>query len=256
MKLYFNLAGVALPAYGTMALIGLCAAFLTALFLGKKYLEILPKDIFACAAYGGIGLMIGAKLFYVIPLLPQFFSGQITTRALWSGYVFYGGLFGIFLGTGFFAKMMHRNVYLYWDLLALVTPLFHSFGRIGCFLAGCCYGKEYHGIFAVQFPHNPYEPEIELVERFPVQCIESIANIGLYIFLLFCLKKRKRAGTITGIYFIVYASLRFILEFFRGDTIRGIYEIGNLTLSFSQIISIFVFFGGFFVMVMRRHPDR
>ena len=104
-------------------------------------------------------------------------------------------------------------------------PLFHGFGRIGCFMAGCCYGvklatpAELFGIFTL--------------DRLPVQLIEAGFEFLLFAVLLFCEKKQAKTDTLQ-IYLITYAIFRFCIEFFRGDAIRGIF----LGFSTAQWVSL------------------
>lgn len=250
MLLYFDLFGIKIPAYGTMAVIGLIVAMTVAVHYAKIY-YISIKDVIYSACYGGLGLIIGAKLFYAIPFLPELlrivgtegFSvisqhlGEILLQ-MFAGYVFYGGLIGIAAGIAFYTHYRKLPVLAFANVLAIVIPLFHGFGRIGCFLAGCCYGREYHGVFAVTFPPNPYEPYIELVERFPVQLLESICNFILFAVLAVYGRKPREAGSLLGIYLIAYPMIRFCTEMLRGDEIRGVINIGTLGISTSQIISL------------------
>ena len=73
---------------------------------------------------------------------------------LFGGLVFYGGLIGAFLGIFCYCKQYHLSYVPYMDVFAPLIPFVHGIGRIGCFCSGCCYGIEYYGPFAIQFPYN------------------------------------------------------------------------------------------------------
>ena len=121
------------------------------------------------------------------------------------------------------------------DIFAPLIPLIHGFGRVGCFCSGCCYGKEYHGIFSVQFPYNEMIPELSDVPRVPVQLLEAGMNFLVFGILMYIGKKGIcKTGQMMGIYLIYYTIARFFLEMLRGDGIRG--SIG--IFSTSQLISI------------------
>jgi len=258
MLLYFDLFGIKIPAYGTMALIALFVSMIAAIHYAGIY-HICVRDVLYSACYGGLGLIVGAKLFYAFPFLPEL-CGMIKDRGfsyvfshlpeilpqMFAGYVFYGGLIGIMAGVAFYTHYRKLPILFFANVLAVVVPLFHGFGRIGCFLAGCCYGREYHGIFAVTFPKNPHEPYIELTERFPVQLLESACCFLLFAVLAFYGRKPREPGRLMGIYLIVYPIIRFITELFRGDEVRGVIETGLFKISTSQIISLlFLPFGIF-----------
>jgi phosphatidylglycerol:prolipoprotein diacylglycerol transferase len=240
MHPYFTIFSTKIPAYGTMALIGLFISLFAAVRLGRQY-GIKDRDIFCAACYGMLGLIIGAKLFYALPFLPELVSvvkthgfsyllahSESFLHRAFAGYVFYGGLLGIMGGVVLYAKMMRMNVRLFLDVLAMIVPLFHGFGRIGCFLAGCCYGVS-----------------ITATVRFPVQLIESICNFLLFAFLVFYGKKEKNVGKVAGVYLMAYPLLRFFLEFFRGDRIRGLWTIFGCQLSSAQLMSIPLFLLGY-----------
>lgn len=249
MQLYFEIMGLRIPAYSTMALAGFLCALVVARKLAKN---IMTYDFWCAISYGGIAMIAGAKLFYAIPFLIQGNTGNL--RELFAGYVFYGGMLGMTAGIAFYARMRKQPVTMYLDILAVVIPLFHGFGRLGCFFAGCCYGREYHGIFAVHFPANPYEPGIELVPRVPVQIMESLCNFLLFFFLLCYRKKKPAPGRIMGLYLTIYPAVRFLLEMLRGDIVRGVYQIAGIAFSTSQLISVVLFTTGI-VLIRHKIPE-
>ena len=148
-----------------------------------------------------------------------------------SGFVFYGGLIGGLLCFLFAGKFHHIDSRPYITHLIFLIPWIHGFGRIGCFLAGCCYGIPYDGPFAVQFPEDSLAPSDTTL--FPVQLVEAICLLILAIVLAVLDLKKSYSHTI-AIYFIVYGILRFLLEYVRYDAVRG----HLLALSTSQWISL------------------
>ncbi len=154
---------------------------------------------------------------------------------VFGGGVFYGGLAGCIAVT---AVLKKRSLFVdpdnAFDILAVVIPLFHGFGRIGCFLAGCCYGVECEFGFASSA--NELVPAVVGVRRFPVQLAEALFNFILFAVLLCLFNKRCAERRLIFIYLYSYSTARFILEFFRGDANRGIF----FGLSTSQWISILI----------------
>ena len=110
----------------------------------------------------------------------------------------------------------------------------HGFARIGCFLAGCCYGVECE--FGFTAHGNDLVPAVNDVSRFPVQLLESLGCFLIFFLILYLYRKGKLTGRLLFVYLGVYAVLRFCDEFLRGDAIRG-FIFG---LSTSQFISIFM----------------
>lgn len=231
-----------------MAAIGciLCGIILCVL-LKKHGLMIEDGILFLLIVMAGV--LVGGHLLYAITnlrLVPLLFEkvefGVWIQRlsALFGGAVFYGGLFGGFF-TGWLAgKILHLDIKLWADLMTPIIPLFHAIGRVGCFLAGCCYGIESDFGFIVH--DNTFIPSINGVTRFPVQLLEAACNIALAVVMFILLKKRenkKLKGNLIYIYLIAYGVIRFADEFLRGDLIRGF--VGPLSTSqFISIISIAV----------------
>ena len=159
--------------------------------------------------------------------------------------VFYGGLVGAILMAYLYSRLAKIDFWLYADIFAPAIPLFHAFGRIGCFMAGCCYGIENDWGFVY---HNEYlDQSINGVTRLPIQLIEAGFNIIIMLVLVYCDTRRFKKGSLLGIYFILYPTVRFIDEFFRGDEIRG----HLLFLSTSQWISIIIFITGAIILSKR-----
>ena len=149
------------------------------------------------------------------------------------GFVFYGGLIGGAVGLSIYALMYKLDTVKFFDIYALVLPLGHAIGRIGCFFSGCCYGIEYDGFFSVSYNKTLGLTPLH-TQLLPIQLIEAFLLCILFIFLLFVYFKSPKRGMISAIYLYCYSVIRFVLEFFRGDTERG--NIFNF--STSQIISM------------------
>lgn len=237
-----------IPLYGVMFGIGFTVAVLIGRKISIKY-DIEKNDFLYASIYSLLGIGVGAKIFYFLSKLPKVILNfdvflklvQANLLAaggyLFGGMVFYGGLLGAFVGAWIYCRQYEIS---FQNLLRVSVPLFplaHGFGRVGCFLAGCCYGIPYDGPLAVHFPYNEFAPELNASPRFPVQLLEAGIDFGLF-FILFIwnCKRRPTAGKICGTYLLSYVVCRFFLEFLRGDRIRG--HIGFL--STSQWISLIV----------------
>ncbi len=239
--------GKNISMYALMAVIGGIAFCLLSRLLAKKRGTVPAEDIFYMSLYAGIGCLIGAKLLYLIVGVDRYwfpdesfsYNMKYWTLLLTSGgLVFYGGLIGAALGAVrycvHFGVPLKESV----DTVIPAVPLFHAFGRIGCFMAGCCYGIEYHGAFSVTFSNSIAAPNG--VPLLPVQLIEAAGDILLTVLLTVLFLKNAKNISLPGTYLICYAVMRFILEFFRGDAVRGI----MLGLSTSQWISVIIFIFG------------
>jgi len=156
---------------------------------------------------------------------------------IFGGSVFYGGLLGGLL-TGYILIRKNSNNKKFVDIVAVNIPLFHFFGRIGCFLGGCCFGIPCKTGFIYKI--NPIV-EANGITRFPVQLLEAVFNFLLFLLLNYFYKIEKFSNKLIYVYLLVYATGRFFIEFLRGDAYRGIW----LYLSTSQIISILIILGIF-----------
>lgn len=236
--------GREIGTYGIMGVIGILVSAFVGARMAKRY-GFSVDDIILLTLTAGAGLFVGGHLLYGltnVPLIVKAISAVGVLpfadiikylAAAFGGMVFYGGLFGCIVAVSIHAKLAKDlNVPDVLDIFAVVIPLFHTFGRIGCFFGGCCYGAEAR--WGVTFPENKLVPGLAGVPRIPVQLIEAACNLLIFIFIFILWKKEKSKGGLIYVYLPVYATVRFTLEFFRGDAVRGVL----LGLSTSQWLSI------------------
>lgn len=239
-----------IPYYGFCIAIGIVISFLTGFLLCKK--NKLSSDllliIFAYLISFGF---FGAKLLYIIVTIKYINFSQIFSSLsefmdfMSAGFVFYGGLIGGFAALLLVKKIHHIEIKEYLNIIVICLAICHGFGRIGCSLAGCCYGKETSLPFYFLYKESFSAPCN--VRLFPTQGIESafIFTLAIIMLILYCKNKNI---VLWPVYFISYTVLRFILEFFRGDVIRG--KIG--ILSTSQFISLAIFFLIIFYLIFKK----
>ncbi|MBR2658994.1 prolipoprotein diacylglyceryl transferase [Candidatus Saccharibacteria bacterium] len=227
-----------------------CVGILLALFVAMKTAKRLKVDdnnVLILGLVSAIGIFLGGHILYALTnfhLIIEFFQkiDQVNSFGLFlncfliifGGQVFYGGLIGGLIAGYIYLKKTKKDVALYAYIAAPSIPLFHAFGRIGCFLGGCCYGVEWeHGI---TYHNDPIEIA-NGTPRLPIQLIEAGCNFALFGVLYYLQRKGKCKNSLIFIYLAAYSIIRFIDEFFRGDAYRGF--IGPL--STSQFISILIF---------------
>lgn len=237
---YLTLLGRPVPTYSLLFLLGLAAAWC---FFHRRLQRRgeNPGRGEQAFLWGLLGALVGAKALYLLPRLPQVIADLallpdapdvFAARYLSGGFVFYGGLLGA-LGAGWlFCRKRGDFDRLGADLIPAI-PLLHAFGRVGCFLAGCCYGiPAPAGWPGVTFRAALLAPNgVPLV---PVQLMEAAGVLGIFL-LLAALSRRGWQGTgLLLLYLALYAPFRFLLEFLRGDAYRGF--LGPL--STSQVLSL------------------
>lgn len=165
-----------------------------------------------------------------------------------TGIVFYGGLFGLLISYNVSSKANKQDLHIM-DVLAVCIPLFHSIARIGCFFGGCCFGVESHSHIAINYTTTVFNETITTY-RIPTQLIEAAFNFCLFLYLLHLFHDEDwESKKILRRYLLLYSIGRFVIEFFRGDLIRGvIYGV-----SFSQVISVLIWI--YLLITVRREHE-
>ena len=224
-------------SYGLMIAIGVIAAFLVGEHRAKK--KGLDADlIFPLAIWCLIGGILGAKILYYITIFPEIIANPAVLLDVINGFVVYGGIiFGILAGF-LYTKKRKVNFWKYFDLVMPSIALAQGFGRVGCLMAGCCYGAETDSWVHIVFHDSSYGPNG--VPLIPTQAISSVLNFLHFFFLIWFARKERPAGQVAGLYLVCYSIGRFILEFYRGDLERG--SVGIFCTS--QFISLFLVVAG------------
>ncbi|MCE7864536.1 MAG: prolipoprotein diacylglyceryl transferase [Bacteroidetes bacterium CHB5] len=233
----FTFGSITIYTYGFCIAMGALLGFLYMYRQGKKQYGITfdqSNNLFILLVVAGV---VGGKLFMIFED-PSLYLSHPKKLFSGSGFVFYGSLLTTIPVMLWYFKKIKVPVLGMLDVMAIVTCIVHGFGRIGCFMAGCCYGLPTDSILGVVFTNPVCQAEPLHTPLYPTQLFEA-TFIFLLLILLFVLKKKKQFdGQLFLIYLMVYAAGRAILELFRGDTERGF--IINNVLSNSQFISVLV----------------
>lgn len=229
--------GLKIYSYGFMIGIGIICAVLLFLKQGTKrgYNE---DKLFNATILTVILGILGGKILYIITEWQLVIKDpSIIFREFGNGFVIYGAIFGGALGISIYCIKNKWSILEIGDLIVPGLALAQGFGRIGCLLAGCCYGAETSSAIGIVFPEGSLAPAG--VPLYPTQIFSSIFDFALALFLLWYGNKNKENGKTLGMYMIIYSIGRFFVEFLRNDP-RG--NVG--ALSTSQFISIFILIGG------------
>lgn len=199
----------------------------------RKYKNILMLSL--------LGLYFGARLFGIMSRLFSIYQNTgkwNIAESVKSGIVYFGGLLGYLLTLQCFCKIKRYQTNLINDIIAVVIPLFHGFGRIGCYFGGCCYGKIIDS--PISIPYRILSEDESWQYRIPTQLLEALFEFVIFIVLYkqYCKNKEKTltSQNLLMRYLFTYSVWRFVIEFFRGDILRGIYY----GYSFSQYICILI----------------
>lgn len=241
-----KLGPLTIASYGFLFALGVLLGVMLCLFLARR--EGLDLALFTDFIFWVMILsLLGAKLWLLASNLDYYlkFPGEIK-YLLTSGGSFYGGLiFGAVFAI-WFIRRHHLSTRQLGDVVAPGLALGHFFGRLGCFAAGCCWGRQaVHFPLAVTFTNlkaNALTGVPLYIPLYPTQMMEAILNLGNFLFLITLYRKKKFKGQVIAMYIMNYSLIRFAVEYFRGDADRG-YVIGGMdhpwsSLSVPQLVSI------------------
>ena len=229
-----------LASYGVMTAL----AYLTASFYLLKRLDKikLDQDTFWNIIFiAFVAALAGSKLLYII-LSWNEMGNSFADKLIYAvknfryGFVFLGGAVTAILSLLYYMKKKNLPVLKTADFFVVALPLGHAVGRVGCFLAGCCFGKPTQLPWGVTFshPHTLVPPQFQHIPLHPTQLYEVAANLILFFILQSYYKKPHKEGGVLAAYLAGYGVIRFAIEFFRGD-FRGGFWWG---MSPSQIICL------------------
>ena len=249
---YLNLFGLKIPSYGLMMAFAFIAAIVLCYYRAKKAGLDVDK-ILNLAIIAIITGMVGAYLLYIF--VTYSFSeiiGSIKDGSFYvfksGGLVFYGGFILAAVCCIGYVLVKKLSLAEYATAIIPSIPLAHAIGRVGCFMAGCCYGRVCDTVVSVIYT-NPIGGAPVGVPVFPVQLLEAVLNLIIFAILLVYTRKKAKSFSSVFLYLLCYSIVRFTVEYFRADEIRGIF----LGLSTSQWISIALLLIGIvgFILTLR-----
>jgi len=216
----FSIGPFSLHTYGVMV----AMAFLVGLrvtLLGARRRKIPEAFVMDWAIVVLLSGLVGARVLYVLLNAEYFRTHPLDVFKIWQGgLVFYGGFLAAAAAGVWYARQKMQPLSLLADIAAPALALGQALGRLGCFFAGCCYGKPTDGWMAVQFKHPDALAPLG-IGLHPTQLYEAIGTFGIGVFLGWRLLMRKdQAGFLFWGYVLLYGLLRFVLEMLRGD-VRG-----------------------------------
>lgn len=260
-SVFLHIGVLTIRWYGVMMALGFIATFINWTLISRKAQNLnFCSDLLFWIMISGIA---GARLAYIFSDPFYFMTNPwLMFRIDQGGLIYYGGVAGACIAIFIFARIRKEKPAELFDLVITALPLAHAFGRIGCFLNGCCYGKIYDGPLSVAFPeksppwwNHVYAGQITRFTQYslkvhPVQLYEAAFNLVLYVILILLYKRQKKTGLVTAVYMLAYSVGRFFIEFLRGDERMYVFDI---PITVAQTISIGIFMAGIFLL---RHVVR
>lgn len=235
----FHFGSITVYSYGLAILAGVVLAYWYFTVNSRPY-GLTSDKVSEMFLWCIFGVFVGGKLFFFLEKPGHYLShpGDFFSN-FGSGFVFYGSfLFTVPILIWWFRKNK-LPVWDMFDLIGIGGALVHGFGKIGCFMAGCCHGKICHNHWGVVFNHPQTHAEPVGIPLYPTQLWDSAIIFGAVIFMMWLKKRKSFSGQLFLIYGLWYAVGRFLTENYRGDEERG-YLFGG-ALSHSQFIALLVF---------------
>ena len=231
----FSIGGLnIIKSYGLMIAIGI----LVGLFVAWRQAAregIDSNKIIDITFYLLVTALIGSRLLFVLMNFQEYAADPIKIIKIWEGgLVFYGGLLPAVAIGIWYIKRLSLPLWQAADIFAPSVAIGHAFGRIGCFLAGCCYGKPSTLPWAVTFT-NPLSLAPQGKPLHPTQLYSSLGLFMIFALLIWLRKKKAFHGELLWSYVLMYSIFRFFIEFLRGDPRGSV--LGGI-LSTTQVISI------------------
>lgn len=250
----FTLFGKTVTTYGLMAMLGLLAAIATWAFLRRRLPDFppdLPSNLGVLLILAGL---VGARAAYVVANWPDFAAHPAEIlRVDHGGLIFYGGLLLASLALVVYARLARLPLWRLADFAIPGLAVGHAFGRVGCFLFGCCHGAPAtaHPALGIAFPAGtPLGDATSSVPLYPVQLWEAVALLLIWLLLLRLHARPHRPGTLFAAYLLLYPPVRFALEFLRGDLRQPAFG----PLDVAQAVSLLLFLAGLLLFALLPRP--
>jgi len=206
-----------IPTYGVLVALGFLAGLGITLRLARQA-GLSAETISNLAVYCAIAGLVGAKLFMFLFDIGDYVRdpGRIFTfDTLQAAGVFHGGFIAAFLMALFYMRRQQLPAMKTLDAFAPGIAIGQAIGRLGCFAAGCCWGRECDLPWGVRFRSDFAAPVPLDKTLHPVQLYESAADLLIFAILYKQASRAHRPGQVIGWYMVLYSTARFIIEFFR-----------------------------------------
>ena len=212
----FRIGSLTIHWYGILVAIGFLAGLWTA-SRRARLAGVSSEQIYDLGPWLIVGGIVGGRILYVMSYWKEQFADNPFPEIFMiqhGGLVFYGGLIGAILCGMIYLRWKKLPLWKVADIMAPSIALGYVFGRLGCLMNGCCYGRACSLPWAIRFPVNH---ETQGLPVHPTEIYDSLLNLGFYLFLAWLFRRKKFDGQVFAVYLVGYAILRSFVEYFRGD---------------------------------------
>ena len=230
----FEFSGIKVYSYGFFIALGAIAGVAYMAVRGKKDVGLTFDQANTLFLVIFLAAFVGGKVFLFFEDMSYYSQhpGKLVTGR---GFVFYGSFLFAVPSMLIFFKRNKLPTYAMLDVMAVTTCVVHVFGRIGCFMAGCCYGKKTDSFLGVTYTDQACQADPLNTPLHPTQLYEAAYIFLVMIVLLYLRDRKKFYGQLFLVYLFLYAIGRFALEYFRGDQERGL--LLDRLISHSQLVA-------------------
>ena len=244
----FSVGGFTLHTYGLFAATGFMAALLVTIRLGKAQ-GFPAQQIMDMGFIIIFWAIVGSRLMYVLMNFSYFRDDPLGAFKIWQGgLVFSGGLMAVVLSMIWYLRRHHLSVWKTGDLWAPGVVIGQSIGRIGCFMAGCCFGLPTSLEWGVIFSH-PRSLAPPNISIHPTQLYASLGGLVIFAVLMVLHARKKFEGQVFLWFLILHSTARLLVERFRGDE-RGV--IPGSEMSVTQLVTLLILIASVIALYVRK----
>jgi phosphatidylglycerol:prolipoprotein diacylglycerol transferase len=235
----FSIGPLTIHTYGLFVALGFTVGLLVMIRLGKTQ-GLSSQQIMDVGFIIIIWAVIGSRLTYALINFSYYMTHPIDILKIWQGgLVFSGGLIAVVLGMSWYIRRHHLSFWKIGDLCGPAASIGESIGRIGCFMAGCCYGQPTDLKWGILFTHPQSLAPLN-VSLHPTQIYHSLTDLIIFVVLMFLHARKKYDGQVFLWFLILHSVARLFIERFRGDN-RGM--IPGTDMSATQLVTILILIG-------------
>jgi phosphatidylglycerol:prolipoprotein diacylglycerol transferase len=248
----FSIGPLTLHTYGLFVALGFTAAILFTVRSGKKE-GIKPQQTMDMGITILLWGIIGSRLMYVLINLSYYRRNPVDVLKIWEGgLVFSGGLIAVAFAMVWYIRRRHLSFWKIGDLWAPAVALGQGFGRIGCFMAGCCFGKPTDVPWGFIFTHPGSLAPLNMPIH-PTQLYASLSGFVIFVILVILRAKKKFEGQILLWFLILHSTARLFIERYRADD-RGM--IPGTDMTGTQLVSLLVLMAAVIVLFVMKSGEK
>ncbi len=250
----FSIGPLTIHTYGLFVALGFTVGLLVMIRLGRTE-GIGSQQIMDVGFIIILWAVIGSRLTYALINFSYYITHPIDIFKVWQGgLVFSGGLIGVVLGMSWYIRRHHLSILKIGDLCGPAASIGESIGRIGCFMAGCCYGQPTDVKWGIVFTHPQSLAPLN-IGLHPTQIYHSLSDLIIFVVLMVLHARKKYEGQVFLWFLILHSVARLFIERFRGDD-RGM--IPGTDMSATQLVTILILIGSvamLFILKSRKEKE-